>query len=132
MNWYVLPGHADIATADTSIADQPSSNQSGGVAADGEANALRRSNHRCVYTHNFARRIDKRSAGVSRIQRGIGPNNVVNQSAGLRVHRATKCADYASSDTRLEAERISDRDHQLADAQIFGVGQTHMGKLRRI
>jgi hypothetical protein len=32
----------------------------------------------------------------------------------------------------LEAERISDRDHQLSDTQIFGIGQTHIGKLRRI
>src|SRR4029450_5392590 len=58
--------------------------------------------------------------------------NVVNQSAGLRVHRATECADHAGSDACLKAERISDRDHQLADPQVLGVGQTHIGKLRRI
>src|ERR1051325_12238417 len=34
VNWHVLPGHPDIATADSSIADQPARNQSGRVAGD--------------------------------------------------------------------------------------------------
>ena len=48
------------------------------------------------------------------------------------MHRPAECADYACSDARLKAKRISDRDHQLADPQIFGVGETHMGQLRRV
>src|SRR4029453_2834158 len=54
VNWHVLPSDADITTADSSIADQPASNQSGGVAGDREADALRRSNHGRVYPHYFA------------------------------------------------------------------------------
>src|SRR4026207_2210187 len=54
VNWHVLPSDADITTADSSIADQPARNQSGRVAGDREADALRRSNHGRVYTHYFA------------------------------------------------------------------------------
>src|SRR3954468_11642751 len=48
------------------------------------------------------------------------------------MHRAAECADDACRDARLEAKRISNRDHELTYAQIFRVGQTHMSELRRI
>ena len=42
------------------------------------------------------------------------------------MHRAAERADHPCSHACLKTERISDRDHQLADAQILGVGETHM------
>src|SRR6266487_6239891 len=42
------------------------------------------------------------------------------------MHRAAKCADHASSDARLKAERISNGDHELTHAQVLRVGQTHI------
>src|SRR5262249_28448291 len=72
------------------------------------------------------------STRVAGIQRGISLNNIVDQAARLRMHRAAERADYASSDTRLKAEWISDRDHKLTHTQILRVGQAHVSKLRRI
>src|SRR5436305_15205716 len=46
------------------------------------------------------------------------------------MHRATECADHAGSDARLKAERITNRDHELTDAQILRVRQAHMSELR--
>src|SRR5262249_56285330 len=103
-----------------------------GVTGDRETDALCRPNHCCVYTHYFASRINQWSTRVAGIQRGISLNNIVDQAARLRMHRAAERADYASSDTRLKAEWISDRDHKLTHTQILRVGQAHVGKLRRI
>ena len=66
------------------------------------------------------------------IQCGIGLNNIVDQTARLRMHRATERADHARSDARLKAERITNRDYELTYAQILRVGQAHMSELRRI
>src|SRR6184192_2353173 len=53
-------------------------------------------------------------------------NDVVDQATRLRIHRATERADHARGDARLETEGVSYRNRQLADPQVFGIGQAHM------
>jgi hypothetical protein len=59
-------------------------------------------------------------------------NDIVDQTTGLRMHRAAERADYARSHARLETERVANRYCHLPDAQAFGIGQTYMGELGRI
>src|SRR5947209_4588026 len=49
MQRYILPSDADVAAPNSSIANQPSGNELGGVAGDRKAHALRWSNHRGVH-----------------------------------------------------------------------------------
>src|SRR5438874_1798208 len=81
MQWRSLPSHADVTATDPPLLDQPAGNEFGGVARDRETNSLGRSNHRWVDSDHFARGIRQRTTGVSRIQRGVGLNDVVDQSA---------------------------------------------------
>ena len=48
------------------------------------------------------------------------------------MHGAAERADHPCSDAGLETERISNRDHDLAHAQVLRVGETHMSELRGV
>jgi len=90
-----------------------------------------RTNHCRVYADHFA--ADLREAHRSfPIQSGVGLNDVVDQAARLRVHRAPERADHTRGDTGLKAKRVSDRDYDLTDPQVLGIRQADIGKMRRI
>ncbi len=127
-----LPSHADVTATNPPLLDQPAGNEFGGVARDRETDSLGRPNHRGVDSDHFARGIRERPAGVSGIQRGVGLDDVVDQSARLRVHRATERANHSGGHARLKTERVTNGDCDLTDAQCFRIGQPHVGKLRRI
>ena len=126
MERHVLTGDTDIAAPDSSIANQPSGDEPGCVARNGKADALRRANHGRVHADYFPRGIDERAAGIARVQCRVGLDDVVNQAARLRLHRPPERADHARGYARLETERISNRDRQLANAQALGIRQAHM------
>ena len=48
------------------------------------------------------------------------------------MHGASQRADHARRDTRLKAERIADRDHDLANSQVFRLSEPDMNEIRRI
>ncbi len=126
MQRHILTGHTNVATPDFSIANQPSGDQPGCVARNGKADALRRTNHCRVHADYFTRGVNERTAGIARIQCRVSLNDVVDQATRLRIHRATERADHARGDARLETEGVSYRNRQLADPQVFGIGQAHM------
>src|SRR5215472_13378868 len=67
VNWHVLTGNTDVTAPDLSVFDQPSGHKFRCVAGDGEANALRRPDHRRVYAYNFTSRIDQWATRVTGI-----------------------------------------------------------------
>ena len=81
MQRHILPGDTDVAAPDPPVADQPAGDQPGCVARNGKANSLCRANHCRVHANDFSRGVDERSAGVARIQRCVGLNDVVDQAA---------------------------------------------------
>jgi hypothetical protein len=87
---------------------------------------LRRPNHRRVHTDDLADRIHQWATRIAGVQRCVGLNDIVDQTTGLRIHRATERADHASCHAGLEAERIPDRNRHLANTQTLGIGQAHM------
>src|SRR6266568_7703327 len=119
MDRYVLTGHADVASANFSLFDQPASHKFCGVTRDRETDSLSRTNHRRVDADHFAGGIHERPTRVTRIQSGIGLNDIVDQTAGLRVHGTAERADHARGNASLKAKRVPDRDHDLADAQVL-------------
>ena len=126
MQRHILTGNANIAAPDSSVANQPTGDEPGRIARNRKADALCRANHRRVHADHFPRGVDERSAGIARIQRRVGLNDVVNQTTRLRIHRATERADHACGHACLETERVSNRDRQLANPQVFGIGQAHV------
>ena len=91
--------------------------EAGGVDRDREADALRRQDHRGVHADHPPARVDQRPARVARVERRVGLDDVVDQPPRLRAQRAAERADHAGRHRAVEAERVADRDGELADAQ---------------
>ena len=62
--------------------------------------------------------IDQRAAGVAGVERGIGLDDRRDRPAVAGAQRAAEAADDAGGDGRLEAERVADCEHELADAEV--------------
>ena len=122
MQRHGLPSDADVTATNPPLLYQPAGNKFGGVARDRETDSLRGPNHRGIDSDHFTRGIRQRPAGVSRIQGSIGLNDIVDQSARLRVHGAAQCANHSRGHARLKTERVTNGDCDLTDAQCFRIG----------
>jgi hypothetical protein len=78
MDRNVLTGNTDVPTTNSSILDQLPGNEFRRVDRGSETDTLGWENHGRVYADNFTTRGHKRTAGVARIQRGIGLNHIVD------------------------------------------------------
>src|SRR5205085_4384269 len=115
----VLPADADVAATNPTVLDQPTGDIFGRVHGDGETNPLGRQDHGRVHAYHFSARVDQRAAGIARIQRGIGLENVVHEPAGLGTERPAERADHTGGHRALEAVRVADGDSELADADAL-------------
>src|SRR6266404_717791 len=127
----VLTAHADIGTPNASFPDQRDGNALRGVRGYCEANSLSGKNHRRVHADNAACGVDQRSAGITRIERRVGLDDVVEQASGLSSHRPTQRADDACGDGVLKSVRTADGDRDLPDAQLGRVGKPDVRKACR-
>jgi hypothetical protein len=62
---------------------------------------------------------------------GIGLDHVLDGAAADRADRAAQRRHHAGGDRRFEAERIADRDHELAAAQAFGIAERGVAQIAR-
>ena len=113
MERHVLASHTDRAAPDVAVLDQPTRDEMRGVARDGEADSLGRQDDRGVHADDFARAVQKRTAGIPGIQGRIGLDDLVHQTAGLGTHRASERADDSGSHSLLKSIRRTDRDRDL-------------------
>ena len=94
------------------------------VGRDGEADALRAARareDRGVDADDLAGHVDQRAARVAGIDRGVGlDEELIVADADLGAgHRRDDAVGHGLAD----AERIADREHQVADLQLVGVGE---------
>ena len=71
--------------------------------------------------------VGQRSARVARVKCGIGLDDVLDEprcAAVAGAKRPAERADHARRDRTTEAERVADRDHELADLEPAGVAET--------
>jgi hypothetical protein len=101
------------------------------VAGDREADALSTADHRGVDADHLAACGYQRAAGIARIERRVGLDDVIDQAAALGAQGATECRHHAGGDARLEAERIPDRHHQMSAPQPLGVAESGRRYARR-
>ena len=80
-----LTRHTDVASSDASFVDEFSRDEFRGVDRDGKTEPLGGHDHRGVDADHFASRIDERTAGVPRIQRGVGLDDIIDQTPRRRA-----------------------------------------------
>ena len=82
MQGNVLPSHADVTAPDLAVLDEASGDELRRINPYGEADALRRQDHRRIYADDIPARRDQRTPRVAWVERGVGLDNVVDEPAG--------------------------------------------------
>jgi hypothetical protein len=82
-----------------------------------------------VDADQLAVEVDQRAAGIARVDAGIGLDEVL--VAGTRQVVAADRGDDARGHRLAHAERIADRDHEVADLQQVAVRQRDRGEVLR-
>ena len=96
------------------------------VARHGEADALiaaALAEDAGVDADQLAARVDQRAAGVARIDRRVGLDEVL--VVGEAHVRAARRADDAGGDRLTQLERAADRQHPFADLQLARIAPRH-------
>ena len=99
-----------------------------GVGGDRKADALRAHDHGGVDADHFARRRHQRPARIARVERRVGLHHVLDHPPGARLQRASERRDDARGHRRVEAERIADRDCDLAALEPGAVAEFRRGQ----
>ena len=114
---------AEVATLDAPLGNELPANPLGQVDRDREANPLIAAvvgGDRRVDPHHLAGEVDQRSAGVPRVDGGIGLEELGPLHAAELAPLAT---DDPRADGRLQLEGIADGDHPVADLHLVGVAE---------
>ena len=67
--------------------------------------------------------VDQRAARVARVDRRVGLDHVLDREAVGSLDLPLERAHDSRRDGAVEAERVSDRDHRVADPHVRGVAQ---------
>ena len=114
---------AEVATLDAPLGDELSADPLGEVDRDCEADPLVAAvvgGDRRVDPHHLTGEVDQRSAGVARVDGGIGLEELGPLHA---AEFAPLAADDPRADGRLQLEGIADGDHPIADLHLVGVAK---------
>src|SRR5690242_19453916 len=114
---HVLAGNPEVTAAHPSIAQERWKNGDDCTDRHRKAEPLPSRNDRGVDADNRTITGHQWAAGVSRIQRRIGLNDLVNQSTGARSQGASEGTDDPSRDRMVKPIWIADRNHELTGAQ---------------
>ena len=75
-----------------------------------------------VDSHQFAARVDQRTAGVAGVDGCVGLDERLNLHLGVEDIDVTRLGGHDTRrDGRSEVERIADGEHPFADTQVIGV-----------
>ena len=123
MDWYSLRHDTDIAAPDAAIAQEAAGHKFRGIDANCETQALGRQDGRGIHAYHTAVGGNQRSAGVAWIQRGIGLNHVIDQTARVRAQGTSQRAYHASGHGGLEAVRVADGYDELSYTKLLRITQ---------
>ena len=129
---HILPADANVAEPHSTVSYQAASDEFGSINRYGKTDALRGQNDRGIDAYNISARIHQRPAGIAGVERRIGLDHVVDQPPGARAQRAPERRDDAGRHGRFEAERIADRDDQLADFELARPAEARDGQITRV
>src|SRR5947209_15687880 len=100
---HILTRHSDIAALDTAVPNKSHRNKLRGIGSDSEADTLSTHDGCGIDSNHFAARTHKRSTRITRVERCVGLNHVVDQTASTRTHAAAKRAYYSRGDRVLKS-----------------------------
>ena len=95
---------------------------------DSSIRAGRRIN-RAVDPDHLATTVQKRTAGISAVNRCICLNRFVDERILAGLHRAPQRTHHSRRECALKSEGVSDRQHALADQQIARIAQRQRREL---
>jgi len=98
----------------------------GSIDADGKADVLCAPRHRCVDADNLAAPVCQRSAGIPRVESGVGLDDALDETTGRGPQAPPERADDPGGHRRVIPERVADSDDQLSDAQLGGTSESGM------
>src|SRR5438552_2631757 len=124
----VLTGDAEVAAAHAADGHELPEHPLGGVDRDAEAQALRTEDHRRVDADHAPWAVDQRPARVARVERHVALDDALHQAPRGGAHGAPERAHHARRYGGAEAERVTDRDHELADAELGRAAELGVGK----
>ena len=130
-NRRVLSGDAEMTAAHAAIAQQRRHDIACRIDRHRERDALSAENDRGVDADDLRAARDERTAGVARIERGVGLDQVLHQAHGARAQRSAERADDAGRHRVLEAKRIADRDDQLTRPQRRRIAERRRDQVGR-
>src|SRR5206468_6775264 len=114
----VLAGDAEVAAAHVAGGHELPEHPLRGVDRDAEAQALRAEDHGRVDADHAPAAVDQGPARVARVERHVALDDALHQAPRGGAHGAPERAHHARRYGRAEAERVADRDHELADAEL--------------
>ena len=130
---------AEVCAPEATLAHQRRNDRLRRVV-DGHSEPEPDTGDRRVDTDDARASIGKRTAGVSRVECGVGLDHAVDHAALARRQRPAEVGNDAGRHGLVEAVRVADGDHELADAEppciaelrrheLVGLGPEH-GEVR--
>ena len=123
---------AEDAALDLAVLDQLVHDALDHVDRNGEADAdiaAAARQNRGVDADQFAAQIDQRAAGIARIDRGVGLDEILVAESGLMPLRPSALTMPAVT-VCCEAEGIADGDHVVADLELGRIAERHGDQVR--
>lgn len=122
---------AEMSPPNAPMDNELAQHELGRVARDGEAKPLGPSDNGRVDPDNLSSAGHERSTRVAGVQGGVRLNHVLDQAPFLTAERPAQSRDDPGSDSRIEAERVSDGHDQLPALENAGVAQRRNGHAAR-
>ena len=119
-------GHTEMAAPHATVLQKLWNHPFGDVDRHREADRLRAADDRGVDANHFTARVQQRSARVAWVQCGVGLNHIRDQASRAGTHAAAERADDPCRHRVFEAERIADRDCDLATTHIGRAAETRV------
>src|SRR5215211_712086 len=134
---HVRHGHSEIGALDLVALTQLGEQRLGGVDRDREADphrALARpaGGDLGVDPDNATARVEQRAARVAGVDRGIRLDDVPDLEAVWSGYLTLERRHDSSGHRALEAERVADRDHRVADLRLRGVTERHRDEVLHV
>src|SRR5690606_21310000 len=114
--------HAESWLGDLAIGDQLADYPIDGIHRDGKANTsvgTRRTVDGGVNANDATVAINERSAGVSRVDGGVGLDHVFSVVTDFRIDLSSEVADDACSQGLIKAEGVANRKDLMTDDKII-------------
>jgi hypothetical protein len=126
----VLALYTNVAAPYSAVFDKPSSDKSGGVDGDSEAQSLRWQNDSRIDANDLPLRSHQGSTRVSRVERGISLNNIINEPPRAGPERSPQRAHHTGSHCALKAVRIANSNDQLPHPYGLRITELRWEKMR--